>query len=216
MMGMLNIPNIWIEKEGQMNSRNRHRIQLRICLIGAVLGAAVACTKYEPPHTTDAELIKRGLYLVNVGGCGDCHTPKVFTKAGPEPDKNRLLSGHPADAKLPPVPAGIIGPDGWGAIANNDLTAWAGPWGISYAANLTPDATGLKSWTAEVFIQAIRTGKHAGGGRDILPPMPWRDYALMTDDDLRAVFAYLESLPPIPNNVPAPVPPAADPAPGNL
>lgn len=197
-----------------MVSPDRHRIRFTVWLVGAVLITAVACTKQEPPRTTEADLVKRGLYLVNVGGCGDCHTPKVFTQAGPEPDKSRLLSGHPANAKLPPVPPGVIGPDGWGAIANNDLTAWAGPWGISYAANLTPDASGLKSWTPETFIQAIRTGKHAGVGRDILPPMPWMDYALMTDDDLRAVFAYLKSLPPIANTVPAPVPPAAGPSPG--
>jgi mono/diheme cytochrome c family protein len=198
------------EKEEHMNSRNRHRIQFRICLIvGAALSTAAACTKHEPPHTTDAELIKRGLYLVNVGGCGDCHTPKVFTEAGPQPDESRLLSGHPADAKLPPLPTGVIGPDRWGAIANNDLTAWAGPWGVSYAANLTPDVTGLGGWSPEIFIQAIRTGKHAGGGRDILPPMPWMDYAQMTDEDLRAVFAYLKSLPSVSNVVPTPVPPAA-------
>ena len=197
-----------------MCSRTHPRSLLRICLIAATLGVAVACTKEEPPRTTGAAPVERGLYLVNVGGCGDCHTPKMFTKTGPEPDKSRLLSGYPADAKLPPVPSGVISPDQWGAIANNDLTAWAGPWGVSYAANLTPDATGLGSWTPEIFTQAIRTGKHAGVGRDILPPMPWMDYALMTDEDLRAVFAYLKSLPPISNIVPAPVPPAVGPAPG--
>lgn len=197
-----------------MVTPDRHRNKFIICLVGAVLVAVGACTKQEPPPITEADLIKRGLYLVNVGGCGDCHTPKVFTQAGPVPDKSRLLSGHPENAKLPPVPPGVIGPDQWGAIANNDLTAWAGPWGISYAANLTPDTSGLKSWTPEIFIQAIRTGKHAGVGRDILPPMPWMDYALMTDDDLRAMFAYLKSLPPISNTVPPPAPPAAEPSPG--
>jgi mono/diheme cytochrome c family protein len=197
-----------------MVSRDRRRSAFTICLVGSVFSAAVACAGQEPPRTTKADLIKRGFYLVNVGGCGDCHTPKVFTRAGPKPDRSRLLSGHPAKAGVPPVPPGVIGPDRWGAIANNDLTAWAGPWGISYAANLTPDASGLKSWTPEIFIQAMRTGKHAGVGRDILPPMPWMDYALMTDDDLRAVFAYLKSLPPISNLVPAPVPPAVGTSPG--
>ncbi|MGA9991995.1 MAG: c-type cytochrome [Thiobacillaceae bacterium] len=181
---------------------------LGTCLIGAALGATAACTKHEPPRATEATPIERGRYLANVEGCGDCHTPKSFTADGPVPDKTRLLSGHPANAKLPPVPSGVIGPGQWGAIANNDFTAWAGPWGVSYAANLTPDATGLGGWTPEIFIRATRTGKHAGGGRAILPPMPWMDFALMTDDDLRAVFAYLKSLPPISNIVPAPVAPA--------
>lgn len=177
------------------------------------MGATVACTKQEP-RTVEVPLVERGAYLVNIGGCNDCHTPKLFAEAGPEPDQSRLLSGHPANAKLPPVPPGVIGPDQWGAIANNDLTAWAGPWGVSYAANLTPDATGLGSWTPESFVGAMRTGKHLGVGRPILPPMPWMDYAKMTDEDLRAVFTYLKSLPPISNTVPAPVPPAAGAVPG--
>ena len=166
------------------------------------------------PGTEDA-LVARGRYLVNVAGCGDCHTPKLFTATGPEPDASRLLSGHPADVKLPPVPPGVIGPDKWGAVASNDLTAWVGPWGVSFAANLTPDDSGLKSWMEEDFIRAMRTGKHVGVGRDILPPMPWMDIALMTDEDLRAVFAYLKSVPPISNIVPTPIPPAATPSPGN-
>jgi hypothetical protein len=85
------------------------------------------------------------------------------------------------------------------------LTAWAGPWGGSYAANLTPDeATGLGIWTEELFIQALRSGKHMGVGRDILPPMPWQNCAVLTDSDLRAIFAYLRSIPPIRNSVPVP------------
>ncbi len=154
------------------------------------------------------EQVRRGEYLVNFGGCSDCHTPKTMSPDGPIADRTRLLSGHPADAKLPPVPGGVIGPDKWGAIAVNDLTAWAGPWGISFAANLTPDKnTGLGGWTAEQFIKTMRTGKHLGLGRPLLPPMPWFDLAVLTDGDLRAVFAYLQSLKPIENQVPPPVAP---------
>lgn len=145
--------------------------------------------------------------LVTAGGCHDCHSPKIFTAAGPEPDTTRLLSGHPAGTKLPSMPAGLVGPEGWGAVTSGDFTAWVGPWGTSFAANLTPDATGLASYTPEIFIQTLRTGKHAGVGRPILPPMPWPNYARLSDDDLRAIFAYLSSLPPISNTVPAPIPP---------
>lgn len=190
-----------------MYTRIHHRFFLGICLIAATQG--VVAVSEQQPRNTGITPVERGRYLVTVGGCGDCHTPKLFTEAGPQPDESRLLSGHPADSMLPPVPPGVIGPDRWGAIASNDLTAWAGPWGMSFAANLTPDATGLGGWSQETFIQAIRTGKHAGGGRDILPPMPWMDYAQMTDEDLQAVFAYLRSLPPVSNIVPAPLPPAA-------
>ena len=87
-------------------------------------------------------------------------------------------------------------------------TAFAGPWGTSFTANLTPDdETGLGKWTAETFIATLRTGRHEGKGRPLLPPMPWPMIRTLTDEDLRAVFAYLQSLPPIRNRVPAPVDP---------
>lgn len=88
--------------------------------------------------------------------------------------------------------------------------AWAGPWGVSFTANLTPDQnTGLGVWTEDVFIAALRSGKHMGTGRPILPPMPWMWISKMTDDDLKAVFAYLRTIKPITNHVPDPIPPAA-------
>jgi len=157
-----------------------------------------------------AEKIRRGQYLVNLGGCNDCHTPKIMTDIGVMPDSTRLLSGHPASQKLPPLPQGVIAPDKWGAVTNNDLTAWYGPWGVSFAINLTPDmATGTGAWTEASFIKAMRTGKHLGAGRAILPPMPWFNLATVTDEDLSAIFAYLKSLKPIQNEVPLPIPPAA-------
>lgn len=130
---------------------------------------------------------------------------------GPVPDTTRRLSGHPAGSKLPEIPKGVIAPDQWGALTTNDLTAWAGPWGVSFARNLTPDvATGLGSWTEEIFIKALRTGKDMGEGRAILPPMPWAQYAQMTDDELKSVFAYLQSLKPIENAVPDPISPTGE------
>ncbi len=151
--------------------------------------------------------VRRGQYLAQFGGCHDCHTPKVMTPKGPELDKSRLLSGHPSHASLPAPPQGVLGPTRWGATATSDLTAWAGPWGISFAANLTPDATGLGGWTAQQFIQTMRTGRHVGVGRALLPPMPWFDVAVLTDQDLKALFAYLQSLRPISNQVPQPIAP---------
>jgi cytochrome c553 len=170
-----------------------------------VLAGPVAAAE---PAKKGSEQARRGAYLAMYGGCNDCHTPKHMTPNGPEPDAARLLSGHPAGAALPPVPAGALSPDGWMAMTNKDLTAWAGPWGISYAANLTPDkATGLGAWTADQFIKTMRTGKHLGVGRPILPPMPWPGIAALSDSDLRALFAYLQSINPIANQVPPPVPP---------
>ncbi len=152
--------------------------------------------------------IQRGEYLVNVGGCNDCHSPKAFSPKGPQPDPTRLLSGYPAGTTLPEIPTGVIGPNKWGGLTTNDLTAWVGPWGVSFSANLTPDTmTGLGSWTEDLFIKTMRTGKHLGVGRDILPPMPWYEYARLEDEDLKAIFTYLRTLKPIKNRVPEPIPP---------
>lgn len=150
--------------------------------------------------------IARGEYLVTIAGCNDCHTPWHMGPNGPEPDMTRMLSGHPEQLVMPTSTGLAGGPWLWaGAVTN---TAFAGPWGVSYTANLTPDASGLAAWDEEMFIRAIRTGKHMGQSRPILPPMPWPMYRRMTDEDLKAVFAYLQSIPPIVNHVPEPVPPA--------
>jgi len=164
-----------------------------------------------PPGTPAAQSpVDRGRYLVTIGGCHDCHTPKSFASGAPEPDMARQLSGNPSSDKVAKLPASVIGPNGWGTVASNNFSAWAGPWGVSFAVNLTPDKdTGLGSWTEDMFLKAIKTGKHQGvpSGRDILPPMPWNWYRNMTDEDLKAVFAYLQSLPPIKNPIPDPLPP---------
>jgi hypothetical protein len=157
---------------------------------------------------TPPSQIERGKYLVMAGGCNDCHSPKIFTPQGPMPDTTRLLSGSPATNPLPQVPKGVIAPDLWGTLGTNDATAWAGPWGVSFAYNLTPDpTTGIGNWTEEIFIQTLRSGKFMGASRTILPPMPWQSIGQMNDDDLKAIFAYLKSLKPIHNQVPAPLPP---------
>jgi len=176
-----------------------------------VLLALASFAFNEQPQRKKADVISRGKYLVTAGQCNDCHSPKVFTAKGPVIDTTRLLSGHPATSTLPEIPQNIIAPDKWGALASNDFTAWAGPWGVSFTRNLTPDtATGLGSWTPEMFIKAMRTGKDMGEGRDIQPPMPWFNVAQMTDNDLRAMFAYLGSLKPIENAVPDPISPSGE------
>lgn len=150
--------------------------------------------------------VERGKYLVSTSACNDCHTPWIMGPTGPAPDMSRMLSGHPHDMPMPPPPA-PSGPWQWaGAVTN---TAYAGPWGISYAANLTPDeATGTGTWTEDMFMASIRTGKHWGRGRNIMPPMPWTAYKNMSDDDLKAIFAYLRTIPAINNAVPEWTPPA--------
>lgn len=183
------------------------RIVATVCfLASAPLSQGLAQKKSASPD----KLIARGMYLVNLGGCNDCHTPKTLGSQGPELDVSRLLSGAPAANPVPAVPTEALGmaPDKWAAVTDFNLSSWAGPWGISFAANLTPDVeTGLGSWTEQMFIKALRTGKHMGEGRPILPPMPWENFAKATDADLKAIFAYLQSLPPIKNAVREPIPP---------
>jgi hypothetical protein len=164
-------------------------------------------TTPEKKELSQTELISRGQYVVMTGGCNDCHSPKIFGPQGPHFDSTRLLSGHPAGSPLPPIDKKALQPGNWILFAP-DLTAAVGPWGISYSANLTPDsATGLGAWDEASFVKAMRTGKHMGQetGRPILPPMPWQEIANMTDEDLKAMFAFLRTVKPISNRVPNPV-----------
>lgn len=164
----------------------------------------------ESPSATTAappteEMIQRGKYLVTVAACGECHTPHKVGPNGLEPDTTRLLAGHPQEEKVTLPPAGS---KEWTTMAWRTNTAFYGPWGVAFAANLTPDEeTGIGIWDEELFIRVMRTGKHWGAGRDIARIMPWHQYAQMTDDDLKAIFAYLKSLPPVKNEVPELIPP---------
>jgi len=164
---------------------------------------AISCSDKENSKTmTQAEMAVKGKYLVNAAGCNDCHSPKMMTSMGPVPDTTKLLSGHPANDKLPDFDWKLI-TDKHLVIFTADLTATAAPWGISYTANLTPDAeTGIGGWTKDIFFSAIRNGKHLGIGRPILPPMPWENFKQLTDQDLESIFTYLKTLPPIKNKVP--------------
>lgn len=155
-------------------------------------------------NNTDA--VSRGAYLVNSFGCADCHTPMKMGPKGPEPDLSRALSGHPEQLKLSPPPKAD---ESWVWFGSATNTAYAGPWGISYAVNITSDKeTGLGAWKEDDFVKAMKTGKHAGVGRPIMPPMPWQAFSHLTEDDLRAMFQYLQTVPPVHNRAPDYQPPA--------
>jgi hypothetical protein len=188
-----------------MTMKNRLPLYAGAVLAIGVFTSATLWPQDQAP--TANEQLERGKYLVTVMSCNDCHTPWTMTPNGPGPDMKRMLSGHPADAQLPPPPAGNAA---WPVTVGATNTAWSGPWGISYTANITPDReTGIGAWTFEEFTQALRTGRHQGRGRQILPPMPWPLIGQLTDADMRAVFAYLQSIPAIANKVPEPQPPQA-------
>lgn len=165
---------------------------------GTETAAPAATASYGGYETIE----KYGEHLVIIGGCNDCHTPKKMGAAGPEPDMSLMLSGHPA--QQPPPPLDQKEAAAKGLAATQTLTGWVGPWGLSFASNLTPDSTGLAGWTEAQFIKCLREGKYKGldNTRPLLPPMPWQGMALMTDDELKAIFAYLKSIPAIKNAVP--------------
>jgi mono/diheme cytochrome c family protein len=152
--------------------------------------------------------IARGKQLVIEGNCDYCHTPLVETNEGPVPDMKRRLSGHPRDREIPRLPdAGIGSPEWIEFLGTLDTTEWAGPRGLVFAKNITPDPeTGIGKWTEEIFVETIRTGRHIDFKRDLLPPMPWQDYGKLGDEDLKSIFAYLMTVAPVGNAVPKPIP----------
>ena len=151
-----------------------------------------------------AAQIKRGEYLVTIAGCHDCHTPMKMTPLGLMPDFERSLMGHPPEA---PDPTGTPGKSDL-ALTGSDLTSWKMPYGLVYSRNLTPHKSGIGEWTEAQFIKSLREGRHQGEGRPLLAPMPWPSTAAMTEEDLKALYAYLRTIKPINNTVPDPkVPP---------
>jgi hypothetical protein len=185
-------------------------IYISIILSSAVVISIVSCGQSDEtmessdPETKNAKMIARGEYLVLTVGCDDCHSPKRLTANGPEIIPQLRLSGYPSDRPIQKANTKTVG-DGW-LLFSSDLTSAIGPWGMSFAANITSDETGIGNWPEENFIRALREGKLKGhqSGRTLLPPMPWFVYKHMTDDDLKSIFAYLKTTRPVRNIVPGP------------
>ncbi|MGN6418254.1 MAG: diheme cytochrome c-553 [Pseudobacter sp.] len=181
-----------------------------VLVMGAIIYAACGEQQAQQPLADAAiskdSLVKRGEYLVNVMGCGDCHSPKMMGPQGPMIDPERVLSGHPANLPLPKVnPAEL---QNW-VLFNHSQTAFVGPWGASFAANITGDSTGIGSWTEEQFFRAMKEGKYKGlaTSRPLLPPMPWQNFVNASDLDLKSMYLYLKSTKPVNNVVPTAIPP---------
>lgn len=193
----------------------KKKIVTMAILAVAFTAAVVSCTGISggdnkataETGTKDSTAIRiaRGEYLVTIAGCDDCHSPKRMGAHGPELIPELRLSGFQQNGQLPPVTKQAV-QGGWALMAM-DMTAAVGPWGISYAANISSDSTGIGNWKEENFIRAIREGKTKGleGSRPMLPPMPWPGYKNMTDEDLKSIFAYLKTTKPVHNAVPNPV-----------
>jgi len=148
---------------------------------------AVTIMDAPTPANVDPEnrdLVAHGEYLVELLGCGSCHTEGALIG---EPDMSLALAGS------------SIG------IAYTNPLQDENP-GVVYAPNLTPDRdTGLGRWSEDEIKDAIRAGIGRHGSRRILV-MPWQGYAKISDDDAWAIVAYLRSLEPIEHQVPTDVP----------
>ncbi|HEX2919809.1 MAG TPA: hypothetical protein VHO50_01455 [Bacteroidales bacterium] len=185
--------------------------QLSVLLPIAFIVFLASCGNNQAPQTqaqdqeemTAEQLIKRGEYLLSFGGCHDCHSPKEMGPQGAAVIKETMLSGYPTGRPIMQGDPKVL-KEGW-ILFVPDLTSASGPWGVSFAANLTPDQTGIGNWTQENFIRALKEGKFKGlpNSRTLLPPMPWQNFANVDDNDLIALFAYLKSIPPVSNVVPA-------------
>ncbi|RYY63685.1 MAG: c-type cytochrome [Chitinophagaceae bacterium] len=193
-------------------------------LVTGVAFAAIfftGCSENKPSEAATASIIatekpnfggyesrvKWGEHLVTIAGCNDCHTPKKMTPMGPVDDSTLLLSGHPETMPAPDVDRKQM--ESKGLVVTATFTAWVGPWGISYAANLTPDETGIGNWKEDQFLSAIRNSVSKGlaGSRPLMPPMSMMPFKHMSDEELKAVFAYLKTLKPIKNKSVQPTPP---------
>ncbi|MBM3216457.1 cytochrome c [Candidatus Poribacteria bacterium] len=170
-----------------------------LILVGGMLASAMLVATAQQAQSNR---VARGKYVVeSVAACGSCHTPR----SGADEDSTRALSGHPAGSPVPKYSMEMM-QQGVFISINPTFTAFAGPWGVSFSPNLTPDReTGLGKWTEDQFLAAMRSGKHLGDpkGRALLPPMPWKHYQTLNEEDLRAIWAYLQTVKPIRNAVPA-------------
>lgn len=126
----------------------------------------------------DPELVGMGAYLVNaVGGCNDCHTAPPYTQ-----DPYAGL-GAPKQVNLECY---LAGGQTFGPFVSRDITPWEDgkPAGLTFAQ----------------FKHVIRTGEDPDHPGQVLQVMPWPVYQSMTDGDLRAIYEFLSSIPPIPAN----------------
>jgi len=163
----------------------------------------------KPIDSLQEDPVKQGEHLVAIMGCNDCHSPKKMGAQGPEIIPGLMLSGYPSDRPIARFDSNLV-KTGF-AVFYPDLTAAAGPWGVSFAGNLTPDETGIGTWTEDQFRKALTEGKLKGqeGGRTLLPPMPWMNYKSLSEKEISNIFAYLKSIKPVKNMVPMPVAPGA-------
>jgi len=114
--------------------------------------------------------VRRGWYLTRVAACSDCHTPLLPNGKRPA---SQLFAG------------GML---------------FRGPFGVAVSLNITPSADGIGSMTEAEFSRTLRTGRIDGTGRALSPIMPCDRFKHLKAADIRAIYAYLRTVPPVPRN----------------
>lgn len=218
-VGAVQLQSVFLAEEPKMASNHRTGVSrtrgvVTLFALASIAGvAALSCAMSPPAATTPAttparadatiqagpgmaapgaDPVARGRYLVEVLGCGDCHTPRL-----PEgrQDPNYIMAGHKEQDPYPTWDDSLF-TKGYGVLISTSGTAFAGPWGVTFGRNLTPDkTTGIGGWNEEAFLNVLREGM-------LKPPMPAKAYGLLPDEDLKAMFAYFMSLKPVKNQVP--------------
>jgi mono/diheme cytochrome c family protein len=149
------------------------------CITLAGVAAVAVAAASLPPRAHAESLLDRGKYLVVAASCNDCHTPGVFLG---KPDMTKYLGGSDVGFEIP----------GLGVFAGR---------------NITPDKeTGIGNWTVEQIAVAITTGRRPDG-RQLAPIMPYSAFAQMSKEDVAAIVAFLQSVPPVRNEVAGPFEP---------
>lgn len=189
-----------------MKTRLIFRIALSIFLCSCQNNKDKESSTTNEPVQTESS-IEKGKYLVEVMDCTSCHTPKVFTPNGPVPDPERLFGGYDASQPFPELSEDELEIAKKWVLFYPDLTAAIGPWGVSFAGNISSSDTGIGTWTYDQFKRAITEGKFKGleNSRTLQPPMPWQAYGTLKDEDIKAIYDYLKSTKPVHNIVPAPM-----------
>lgn len=175
--------------------------------LSACIQESKSYTPVEPLEVASLEeSIRRGEYLVNIMDCHACHSPKIMTPQGPVPDPERLFSGFDASQPLEELTEEEKAASQKWILFHPQMTSATGPWGTTFAANISSDDTGIGSWSYEQFKKALTEGKFKGldNTRPLLPPMPWQTYQVLEDSDVRAIYDYLNTTKPVENIVPAP------------
>ncbi len=175
-----------------MNTKPLPVFRLAVLAAGFVLVFLGVSVSQVAAQETSA-LVERGKYVTHIAGCISCHTPYLekyqdFSKLTPEELALLGLSGNQTlDMKR-----------AYSGGRPFDL----GPGGLLFSRNLTPDKeTGLGNWTDEQIEVAMRFGVRRDSSR-LHPLMPYRNFARMSKEDVKAVIAFLRSLPPVVNKVP--------------